>query len=89
VGRTLRLASRPDLILDDRKPFGALDPIIRTRAQRGPAPDSASARVDDNLVNHDMEEAFVWATVAVDGWRQAGAIRTCGYHTPSCDDFVA
>ncbi|SIT78401.1 ABC transporter ATP-binding protein [Pontibaca methylaminivorans] len=57
VGVARALASRPDLLLMD-EPFGALDPIIRTRAQedlRGIQRHLGSTIV---LVTHDMDEAI-------------------------------
>ncbi|MGR3386509.1 MAG: ABC transporter ATP-binding protein, partial [Paracoccus sp. (in: a-proteobacteria)] len=51
------LASRPDLMLMD-EPFGALDPIIRARAQQDLRRIQQALGSTIMLVTHDMEEAI-------------------------------
>ncbi|QUS57745.1 ABC transporter ATP-binding protein [Pseudovibrio brasiliensis] len=57
VGVARALASRPDLLLMD-EPFGALDPIIRTRAQADLHRIQRTLSSTILLVTHDMEEAI-------------------------------
>ncbi|MWD27284.1 ATP-binding cassette domain-containing protein [Aquicoccus sp. SCR17] len=57
VGVARALASRPDLLLMD-EPFGALDPIIRTRAQEDLRQIQQKLGSTIMLVTHDMEEAI-------------------------------
>lgn len=57
VGVARALASRPDLLLMD-EPFGALDPIIRTRAQEDLRHIQRKLGSTILLVTHDMEEAI-------------------------------
>jgi osmoprotectant transport system ATP-binding protein len=57
VGVARALASRPDLLLMD-EPFGALDPIIRTRAQEDLRHIQQRLGSTIMLVTHDMEEAI-------------------------------
>ncbi len=57
VGVARALASRPDLLLMD-EPFGALDPIIRTRAQEDLRRIQNRLGSTIMLVTHDMEEAI-------------------------------
>lgn len=57
VGVARALASRPDLLLMD-EPFGALDPIIRTRAQDDLRRIQQRLGSTIMLVTHDMEEAI-------------------------------
>ena len=57
VGVARALASRPDLLLMD-EPFGALDPIIRTRAQDDLHAIQRKLGSTIMLVTHDMEEAI-------------------------------
>ncbi|SDW41616.1 ABC transporter ATP-binding protein [Roseicitreum antarcticum] len=57
VGVARALASRPDLLLMD-EPFGALDPIIRTRAQDDLRRIQQALGSTIMLVTHDMEEAI-------------------------------
>ncbi len=57
VGVARALASRPDLLLMD-EPFGALDPIIRTRAQEDLRHIQRRLGSTIMLVTHDMEEAI-------------------------------
>ncbi|WP_099827342.1 ABC transporter ATP-binding protein [Oceaniglobus indicus] len=57
VGVARALASRPDLLLMD-EPFGALDPIIRTRAQEDLRRIQRQLGSTIMLVTHDMEEAI-------------------------------
>ncbi len=57
VGVARALASRPDLLLMD-EPFGALDPIIRTRAQEDLRQIQRKLGSTIMLVTHDMEEAI-------------------------------
>ncbi|CTQ34650.1 ABC transporter ATP-binding protein [Jannaschia rubra] len=57
VGVARALASRPDLLLMD-EPFGALDPIIRARAQDDLRHIQQRLGSTILLVTHDMEEAI-------------------------------
>ncbi|MDT0682689.1 ABC transporter ATP-binding protein [Roseicyclus sp. F158] len=57
VGVARALASRPDLLLMD-EPFGALDPIIRARAQEDLRDIQRKLGSTIVLVTHDMEEAI-------------------------------
>ncbi|WP_411958411.1 ABC transporter ATP-binding protein [Paracoccus homiensis] len=57
VGVARALASRPDLLLMD-EPFGALDPIIRARAQEDLLRIQRHLGSTVILVTHDMEEAI-------------------------------
>lgn len=57
VGVARALASRPDLLLMD-EPFGALDPIIRARAQDDLRRIQQKLGSTIMLVTHDMEEAI-------------------------------
>lgn len=57
VGVARALASRPDLLLMD-EPFGALDPIIRSRAQEDLRRIQRTLGSTIMLVTHDMEEAI-------------------------------
>ncbi|MGR3550542.1 ABC transporter ATP-binding protein [Pseudooceanicola sp.] len=57
VGVARALASRPDLLLMD-EPFGALDPIIRSRAQDDLRRIQRTLGSTIMLVTHDMEEAI-------------------------------
>lgn len=90
VGVARALASRPDLMLMD-EPFGALDPIIRARAQDDLRRIQRKLGSTIMLVTHDMEEAIRLADrIAV---MDAG--RLVQYATPSeiithpATDFVA
>ena len=90
VGVARALASRPDLMLMD-EPFGALDPIIRTRAQDDLRRIHGKLGSTIMLVTHDMEEAIrLGDKIAV---MDAG--RLVQYGTPSeiimhpATDFVA
>ncbi|MFW2589778.1 ABC transporter ATP-binding protein [Sagittula sp. SSi028] len=57
VGVARALASRPDVLLMD-EPFGALDPIIRHRAQEDLLRIQRHLGATIILVTHDMEEAI-------------------------------
>ncbi|GGL59718.1 ABC transporter ATP-binding protein [Wenxinia marina] len=57
VGVARALASRPDLLLMD-EPFGALDPIIRARAQDDLRRIQKALGSTIMLVTHDMDEAI-------------------------------
>ena len=57
VGVARALASRPDLLLMD-EPFGALDPVIRARAQEDLRAIQHKLGSTIVLVTHDMEEAI-------------------------------
>lgn len=57
VGVARALASRPDLLLMD-EPFGALDPIIRTQAQKDLRDIQRKLGSTIMLVTHDMDEAI-------------------------------
>ncbi|MBY6160286.1 ABC transporter ATP-binding protein [Mameliella alba] len=90
VGVARSLASRPDMILMD-EPFGALDPIIRTRAQEDLRRIQRTLGSTILIVTHDMEEAIqLGDKVAV---MDAG--RLVQYGTPAeiiarpATDFVA
>ena len=90
VGVARALASSPDLMLMD-EPFGALDPIIRARAQDDLRRIQKKLGSTIMLVTHDMEEAIRLADrIAV---MDAG--RLVQYATPSeiithpATDFVA
>ena len=90
VGVARALASRPDLMLMD-EPFGALDPIIRNRAQEDLRRIQTKLGSTIMLVTHDMEEAIRLADkIAV---MDAG--RLVQYATPAeiithpATDFVA
>jgi osmoprotectant transport system ATP-binding protein len=82
VGVSRALASRPDLLLMD-EPFGALDPITRSRAQADLRRIQQRLGSTIMLVTHDMEEAIQLADrVAV---MDAG--RLVQYGTPA--DIIA
>lgn len=90
VGVARALASRPDLLLMD-EPFGALDPIIRARAQDDLRRIQQKLGSTMMLVTHDMEEAIrLGDRIAV---MDAG--RLVQYDTPAqiiarpATDFVA
>ena len=90
VGVARALASRPDLMLMD-EPFGALDPIIRARAQEDLHRIQRKLGSTIMLVTHDMEEAIRLADkIAV-----IDAGRLVQYGTPAeiithpATDFVA
>jgi osmoprotectant transport system ATP-binding protein len=57
VGVARALAAEPELLLMD-EPFGALDPIIRERAQADLAEIHRRFRTTVILVTHDIDEAF-------------------------------
>ncbi|MCD1616425.1 ABC transporter ATP-binding protein [Salipiger manganoxidans] len=57
VGVARALASRPDLLLMD-EPFGALDPIIRARAQQDLRAIQQKLGSTIMIVTHDMDEAM-------------------------------
>ena len=57
VGVARALAGEPELLLMD-EPFGALDPIIRARAQEDLAAIQRRFRTTIILVTHDIDEAF-------------------------------
>ena len=57
VGVARALAAEPELLLMD-EPFGALDPIIRARAQEDLAAIQRRFRTTVILVTHDIDEAF-------------------------------
>ena len=57
VGVARALASRPDLLLMD-EPFGALDPVIRSRAQDDLRRIQQHLGSTIMLITHDMEEAI-------------------------------
>ena len=83
VGVARALASRPDLLLMD-EPFGALDPIIRARAQEDLRRIQRRLGSTIMLVTHDMEEAIrLGRPGGRDGWRQARAIRPAGGDHPA------
>jgi osmoprotectant transport system ATP-binding protein len=90
VGVARALASRPDLMLMD-EPFGALDPIIRARAQDDLRRIQRKLGSTIMLVTHDMEEAIRLADRIA--FMDAG--RLVQYGTPAeiithpATDFVA
>jgi ABC-type proline/glycine betaine transport systems, ATPase components len=57
VGVARALAAEPNVLLMD-EPFGALDPIIRSKAQEDLLAIQRHLRTTIILVTHDMEEAF-------------------------------
>jgi osmoprotectant transport system ATP-binding protein len=57
VGVARALAAEPSLLLMD-EPFGALDPVIRTKAQEDLLAIQRRIGTTIVLVTHDMEEAF-------------------------------
>jgi osmoprotectant transport system ATP-binding protein len=61
VGVARALAAEPNVLLMD-EPFGALDPIIRTKAQEDLLAIQKRFGTTIILVTHDMEEASTWAT---------------------------
>jgi osmoprotectant transport system ATP-binding protein len=60
IGVARALAAEPDLLLMD-EPFGALDPVIRTRARRDLLDIKTLLGTTIILVTHDMDEAFAIA----------------------------
>lgn len=60
IGVARALAAEPELLLMD-EPFGALDPVIRTRARRDLLEIKALLGTTIILVTHDMDEAFAIA----------------------------
>jgi osmoprotectant transport system ATP-binding protein len=60
IGVARALAAEPELLLMD-EPFGALDPVIRTRARRDLLDIKALLGTTIVLVTHDMDEAFAIA----------------------------
>jgi osmoprotectant transport system ATP-binding protein len=90
VGVARALASRPDLILMD-EPFGALDPIIRTRAQEDLRRIQQALGSTIILVTHDMEEAIrLGDRVAVmDGGKLVQHATPAEIITHPATDFVA
>ena len=90
VGVARALASRPDLILMD-EPFGALDPIIRTRAQEDLRRIQQTLGSTIILVTHDMEEAIrLGDRVAVmDGGKLVQHATPAEIITHPATDFVA
>jgi osmoprotectant transport system ATP-binding protein len=60
IGVARALAAEPELLLMD-EPFGALDPVIRTRARRDLLDIKALLGTTIILVTHDMDEAFAIA----------------------------
>ncbi len=90
VGVARALASRPDLLLMD-EPFGALDPIIRTRAQEDLRRIQQRLGSTIMLVTHDMEEAIrLGDRVAVmDGGKLVQHGTPAEIITQPATDFVA
>jgi osmoprotectant transport system ATP-binding protein len=90
VGVARALASRPDLLLMD-EPFGALDPIIRHRAQEDLARIQRQLGSTIILVTHDMEEAIrLGDRVAVmDAGRLVQYAAPAGIIAQPANDFVA
>ncbi len=58
VGVARALAARPQVLLMD-EPFGALDPVIRTKAQEDLLAIQQQFAISILLVTHDMDEAFL------------------------------
>ena len=90
VGVARALASRPDLMLMD-EPFGALDPIIRTRAQDDLRRIQRTLGSTIMLVTHDMEEAIRLADkiAVMDGGRLVQYAAPAEIITHPATDFVA
>ena len=90
VGVARALASRPDLLLMD-EPFGALDPIIRARAQDDLRRIQQRLGSTIMLVTHDMEEAIrLGDKVAVmDGGRLVQHAAPAEIIAQPATDFVA
>ena len=90
VGVARALAPRPDLMLMD-EPFGALDPIIRTRAQDDLRRIQRTLGSTIMLVTHDMEEAIRLADkiAVMDGGRLVQYAAPAEIITHPATDFVA
>lgn len=90
VGVARALASRPDLMLMD-EPFGALDPIIRARAQDDLRRIQRKLGSTIMLVTHDMEEAIRLADriAVMDAGRLVQYAAPAEIITHPATDFVA
>jgi len=90
VGVARALASRPDLLLMD-EPFGALDPIIRARAQDDLRRIHGKLGSTIMLVTHDMEEAIRLADriAVMDAGRLVQYASPAEIITHPATDFVA
>ncbi|TGD41365.1 ABC transporter ATP-binding protein [Pseudotabrizicola sediminis] len=90
VGVARALASRPDLMLMD-EPFGALDPIIRARAQDDLRRIQQKLGSTIMLVTHDMEEAIRLADkiAVMDAGRLVQYAPPAEIITHPATDFVA
>lgn len=90
VGVARALASRPDLMLMD-EPFGALDPIIRARAQDDLRRIQRKLGSTIMLVTHDMEEAIRLADriAVMDAGRLVQYAPPAEIITHPATDFVA
>lgn len=90
VGVARALASRPDLLLMD-EPFGALDPIIRTRAQEDLRHIQRKLGSTIMLVTHDMEEAISLAdhVAVMDGGKLVQYAPPAEIIARPATDFVA
>ena len=90
VGVARALASRPDLMLMD-EPFGALDPIIRARAQDDLRRIQKKLGSTIMLVTHDMEEAIRLADkiAVMDAGRLVQYGSPAEIITHPANDFVA
>ena len=90
VGVARALASRPDLMLMD-EPFGALDPIIRARAQDDLRRIQKKLGSTIMLVTHDMEEAIRLADkiAVMDAGRLVQYAAPAEIITHPATDFVA
>lgn len=90
VGVARALASRPDLMLMD-EPFGALDPIIRARAQDDLRRIQRKLGSTIMLVTHDMEEAIRLADriAVMDAGRLVQYAAPSEIITHPATDFVA
>ncbi|MGE7370303.1 ABC transporter ATP-binding protein [Neorhizobium sp. NPDC001467] len=90
VGVARALAAEPNLLLMD-EPFGALDPVIRAKAQDDLLAIQKHFGTTIVLVTHDMEEAFALA----DNIAVMGGGRLLQYASPAeilaqpANDFVA
>ena len=90
VGVARALASRPDLMLMD-EPFGALDPIIRARAQEDLRRIQRKLGSTIMLVTHDMDEAIRLADkiAVMDAGRLVQYAAPAEIITHPATDFVA
>jgi osmoprotectant transport system ATP-binding protein len=90
VGVARALAAEPNLLLMD-EPFGALDPVIRAKAQDDLLAIQKHFGTTIILVTHDMEEAFGLADkiAVMDGGRLLQYARPAEMLANPATDFVA